>query len=585
MPLWPLQRAPPFFNNDGDDDDDDDTPVIVEETRQDRSAASSTSSLSSATANPIIRQPTAFPAPNPAITSSSTSAGGGPTFYGNGNNNNSSSSNKTPEHAAVSGTSMFCVKGYVNTPDLSAGRGGGLSQGLPANGPYKSLFRASSESRGSNRLTVGAASVSSVTSSSSAAVGVGVGVAATAVAPDAGLHVLAEAAQSPEALSPISAASPTPAPPGYTHAPPAHAHAHAHASTPAPTAKKRRKPSPLAPSPPASSVEPLQSIPASTQPSPPAAVSTYASPPHVVDYAPPRPSQVQTKPPRASGNGRGKHKERASAPAPAPAAAAAVPRRSSAQAASVSGSDGRRYERHSLPRQQPGQSAFPTEHREATDPSVPRPRNLQKNRAGLEQTEVSPVPPPPPPPAPAPANDGSYDYARGYYPSYYETDPLDASNAAAHTVHDGGQSLSPPPPQTWDSPRPSPSSAINHYLTSVRTTSKESSPAFTTDSRSQTQGPNPRMVTLFIEDRRHGTDELAEVHVPLRTIGEGCLWADARDVCAALQSGPSRIDGEALARAPNIQADQLIFSLLRSCQGVRDARQVSTDFPAYIHRW
>jgi hypothetical protein len=563
--------------------------MIVEETRQDRSAASSTSSLSSATANPIIRQPTAFPAPNPAITTtSSSSGGGGPTFYGNGNNNNS---NKTPEHAAVSGTSMFCVEGYVNTPELSAGRGGGLSQGLPANGPYKSLFRASSESRGSNRLPVGAASVSSVASSSSAVVGVGVGVAAAAaaIAPDAGLHVLAEAAQSPEALSPISAASPTPTPPGHTHAPPAHAHAHAHAPTPAPTAKKRRKPSPLAPSPPASSVEPLQSIPAATQPSPPSAVSTYASPPHVVDYAPPRPSQVQAKPPRASGTGRGKHKEKApaSASAPAPAAAAAaVPRRSAAQAASVSGSDGRRYERHSLPRQQPGQPAFPTEHREATDPAVPaRPRNLQKNRAGLEQTEVSSVPPPPPLPAPAPANDGSYDYARGYYPSYYETDPLDASNAAVHTVHNGGQSLSPPPPQTWDSPRPSPSSAVNHYPTSARMTSKESSPTFTTDSRSQTQGPQPRMVTLFIEDRRHGTDELAEVHVPLRTIGEGCFWTDARDVCAALQSGPSRIDGEALACAPKIQVDQLIFSLLRSCQDVRDARQVSTDFPAYIRRW
>ncbi|KAH9952978.1 hypothetical protein BC827DRAFT_1081123, partial [Russula dissimulans] len=54
-----------------------------------------------------------------------------------------------------------------------------------------------------------------------------------------------------------------------------------------------------------------------------------------------------------------------------------------------------------------------------------------------------------------------------------------------------------------------------------------------------------RMITLFIEDRRHGTDELAEVHVPLKTAGEGYFWADAKDVCAALQSGPSRIDGPA----------------------------------------
>ena len=63
------------------------------------------------------------------------------------------------------------------------------------------------------------------------------------------------------------------------------------------------------------------------------------------------------------------------------------------------------------------------------------------------------------------------------------------------------------------------------------------------DSRSVTPGTKPRMITLLIEDRRHGTDELAEVHVPLKTAGEGYLWADAMDVCVALQSGPSRIDG------------------------------------------
>jgi hypothetical protein len=62
------------------------------------------------------------------------------------------------------------------------------------------------------------------------------------------------------------------------------------------------------------------------------------------------------------------------------------------------------------------------------------------------------------------------------------------------------------------------------------------------------------MITLLIEDRRCGTDELAEVYVPLKTIGEGYLWADAKDVCAALQSGPSRIDGVFFARAAEIEA-------------------------------
>ncbi|KAI0268658.1 hypothetical protein BC834DRAFT_820858 [Gloeopeniophorella convolvens] len=53
------------------------------------------------------------------------------------------------------------------------------------------------------------------------------------------------------------------------------------------------------------------------------------------------------------------------------------------------------------------------------------------------------------------------------------------------------------------------------------------------------------MITLLIEDRRTQTDELAEVRVPLKTAGEGFFWADASDVCGALQSGPSRIDGPA----------------------------------------
>jgi hypothetical protein len=92
-----------------------------------------------------------------------------------------------------------------------------------------------------------------------------------------------------------------------------------------------------------------------------------------------------------------------------------------------------------------------------------------------------------------------------------------------------------------------------------------SSPAVKSSSRSETPGTKPRMVTLLIEDRRNGTDELAEVHVPLKTIGEeGCLWADAKDVCAALQSGPSRIDGVSFfARAP-LRIDQIDGFLLAS---------------------
>ncbi|KAI0276352.1 hypothetical protein BGY98DRAFT_985861 [Russula aff. rugulosa BPL654] len=91
---------------------------------------------------------------------------------------------------ATGSTSMLqlCIEGYVNTPELSAGRGGGLSQGLPANGPYKSVFRAGSRSRLESRAS---ASNHHKTNAATAA-------------PASSLHVVAEAAQSPEALSPTS---------------------------------------------------------------------------------------------------------------------------------------------------------------------------------------------------------------------------------------------------------------------------------------------------------------------------------------------------------------------------------------------
>ncbi|KAH0827958.1 hypothetical protein J3R83DRAFT_3596 [Lanmaoa asiatica] len=62
--------------------------------------------------------------------------------------------------------------------------------------------------------------------------------------------------------------------------------------------------------------------------------------------------------------------------------------------------------------------------------------------------------------------------------------------------------------------------------------------------------PRPmRMVTLLIEDLRSGVPDLqlAEVRVPLRVAEdpEGGFWADAVEICNALQGGPSRVDGPA----------------------------------------
>ncbi|KAF9227261.1 hypothetical protein BS17DRAFT_775202 [Gyrodon lividus] len=58
-----------------------------------------------------------------------------------------------------------------------------------------------------------------------------------------------------------------------------------------------------------------------------------------------------------------------------------------------------------------------------------------------------------------------------------------------------------------------------------------------------------RMVTLLIEDMRSGMadSQLAELTVPLRVADdpEDGFWANAVEICDALQAGPSRIDGPA----------------------------------------
>jgi hypothetical protein len=155
------------------------------------------------------------------------------------------------------------------------------------------------------------------------------------------------------------------------------------------------------------------------------------------------------------------------------------------------------------------------------------PQNLRKNKnRAASLKEVGPLLQAPP----APAGHLSYHHAEGdNFPSYSQAGPSGVSDIA----REGGQSLSPP------------QVIVNHYPTSSRTaTSKESSLALMADWRLVTPGTWLRMITSLIEDRRHGT-ELAEVHVPLKGAGEGYLWlwVDAKDVCVALQSGPSRIDG------------------------------------------
>ncbi len=430
----------------------------------------------------------------------------------------------------------------MNTPELSAGRGGGLSQGLPANGPYRSLFRAGSQARSESRA--GANNHNHKVNAVAEAV--------------PALHVLAEVAQSPEALSPVSTTiSPHPTPtPAPAHAPPS-----------VPASKKRsRKPSPLiASASPTSSVAPLDPI-AGARPSPVASTKASSSSSQsqvIIDPSPPPRLPRAEQGGRGGGSTTGKGKEREKVPPSAPAAQANGNGEGSEQ----------RHERGSLlPGRQLSGSLFPpsAEFHETEYVMRDRPRNAQKNKTGAassREVEVGNLPRAPH----AAADDGSYDHMEcDYYPSYYDTGPSGASDI----VREGGQSLSPP------------QAVVNHYPASARvTTSKESSPALMANSRSVTPGTKPRMITLLIEDRRHGTDELAEVHVPLKAAGEGHLWADAKEVCVALQTGPSRIDGEYFwAHAPLLKIKLIdpLSLLLRTRQGVHDAWKVSTDISARI---
>ncbi|KAL4080354.1 hypothetical protein V8B97DRAFT_2020960 [Scleroderma yunnanense] len=72
----------------------------------------------------------------------------------------------------------------------------------------------------------------------------------------------------------------------------------------------------------------------------------------------------------------------------------------------------------------------------------------------------------------------------------------------------------------------------------------------TTPHSNNTNAQRPlRMLTLLIEDMRSGVpdSQLAEIKVPLKVAEDpqDGFWADAVDVCNALQASPSRIDGPA----------------------------------------
>jgi hypothetical protein len=92
-----------------------------------------------------------------------------------------------------------------------------------------------------------------------------------------------------------------------------------------------------------------------------------------------------------------------------------------------------------------------------------------------------------------------------------------------------------------------------------------------------------RMITLPIEDRRHGTDELAEVHVPLRLLARATFGQMQRMYVWPCKV--SRHVSMVRARAAASEEIKLTNFLFRSRKGVHHAWKVSTDVSACFCRW
>ena len=169
-----------------------------------------------------------------------------------------------------------------------------------------------------------------------------------------------------------------------------------------------------------------------------------------------------------------------------------------------------------------------------------RERNRQANTAN--QQIYQPLPPPP-----------HQDY---HGRDYHHQEQRDRDRTRDRDRDAEGDSRYPPPGssqqyrdpgppqhpyyQPYDQPLPPPPS---------NSTSQQQHTPMTQPAR---KGPTLRILTLLIEDTRKDPgerDQLAEVRVPLKQIGgpEEGFWADANDVCKALQTGPSRVDGNRFA--------------------------------------
>lgn len=166
-----------------------------------------------------------------------------------------------------------------------------------------------------------------------------------------------------------------------------------------------------------------------------------------------------------------------------------------------------------------------------------RERNRQANAANQPAYQ----PPPPPPP--------HQDY-RGR--DYHHQEQRGRDRGRDRDREAERESRYPPSGPSQQYRDPGPTSQHSYYQPYNQPPPPPSNPTPPQPTPSTTQPPRKvpplRILTLLIEDTRKDPgerDQLAEVRVPLKQLEgpEDGFWADANDVCKALQSGPSRVDG------------------------------------------
>ena len=168
-----------------------------------------------------------------------------------------------------------------------------------------------------------------------------------------------------------------------------------------------------------------------------------------------------------------------------------------------------------------------------------RERNRQANAAANQPVYQQPPPPPP-----------HQDY-RGRDYHYQEQRDKERNRDRDREAERDSRYPSLGPTQQYRDPGPPPHHSYYQPL-SQPTPPPPLDPAPPQQHTPMNQPPRKtpalRILTLLIDDTRKDPgerDQLAEVRVPLKQIDgpEDGFWADANDVCRALQSGPSRVDG------------------------------------------